>query len=119
MAPLLGSLLIDKRRCSGRGTNFFRARQKAAAIADRLSAIVYHGSTTQRQWVSTSFIFRRFIPLVTPIARGGTTQSPPSQVIPVYHGRSAARPADTRRSSLRSGRSAISTGSKKRCGNVE
>ena len=53
--------------------NFFRARQKAAAIADRLFAIVCREWTTQRRWGSTSFIFRRFIRSVTPIAKAEIT----------------------------------------------
>src|SRR5216117_1829686 len=61
--------------------NFFRARQKAATIADRLFAIVCRGWTTQRRWGSTLFIFHRFTRLVTPTARDGTIRPRPSRAI--------------------------------------
>src|SRR6266508_3092549 len=98
--------------------NFFHARQKAGAIADRRSAIVCLGWTTQRQWVSTLFIFRRFIQSVTPTAKAEITRLPASWVILASHGRSAAKLADTKRSSLHSGRWTISTGFKKKCEDI-
>src|SRR5206468_4897061 len=105
--------------CSERGTSFFRDQQKAAATEDRLSAIVCRGWTTRRQWVSTLFIFRRFIRLVTPTAKAETTRSRASRAIRACPGRSAARPAVTKQSSLRSGRWQISTGFKNRYANAE
>src|ERR1700704_5099020 len=95
--------------------NFFRARLKAGAIADRRFVIVYLGWPMQRKWVLTSFISRRFIPSVTRIAKAGTTRPHVIGMILVCHGQSAARPADTKRSSLHSGRWKILIGYRKRC----
>src|SRR4029077_18583530 len=95
--------------------NSFRALLKGGAIGERRFVIVYLGWTTQRKWVSTSFISRRFIPLVTRIAKAGITRSHASRAIPACHGRSAAKLADTKRSSLHSGRWKILIGYKKRC----
>ena len=94
--------------------NFSRARQKAAAIAVRLSAIVCHGWKTQRRWASTSFIFRRFIPLGTPTARAAIIRLPVNLATRACPGQLAVKRADTGRSSLHSGRWPISTGLKNR-----
>ena len=58
------------------GMNFFRAPPRAAAIAGRRCANACRGSTTPRRWDSTSFISRRSIRLVTPIAKAETIPSP-------------------------------------------
>ena len=99
--------------------NFSRARLKARVIAGRRFVIVYLGWTTQRQWVSTSFISRRFIPLATRIAKAGITRSYASRAIPACHGRSAAKLADTRQSSLHSGHWKILIGYRKKCESEE
>src|SRR5436190_21770473 len=91
------SSLIAGLHCSARGMNFSRARQRAAAIADRLFGIACRAWTTPRQWGLTSFIFRRFIRLVWLIARVAITRSLANQAILECHGRSAARRADIRR----------------------
>ena len=119
MLPLLAWWSIARPPYSQRGMSFFRARQRALGTADRRSAIVYRAWTMPGQWGSTSFIFRRFIRLVTRIAKAETTRSPASRVIRACRGRSVAKPADTKPSILRLGRWPISIGFKKRCANAE
>ena len=99
--------------------NFSRARRKAAAIAVRLSAIVCHESMTQRQWALMLFIFRRFIPLVTRIARAAITRLPVNRATQACRGQLAVKRADTKRSSLPSGCWPISIGFKNRYENAE
>ena len=77
---------IARWRCSARGMNFSRARQRATGIADRPSGIACRAWTTQRQWASTSFIFHRFIRSVRLVARVGITRSLVNQAIRECHG---------------------------------
>src|ERR1043166_1263469 len=119
MPPFPGEWSIGRGLLLRRGMNFFRARRKAAGIADRRSANVCRGWTMQRRWGLMSFIFRRFIRSVTPIAKAETTRSPASRATRACHGRSAARPADTRQSSRRSAHLRTLIGCRNRCANAE
>jgi Domain of unknown function (DUF3416). len=92
---------IAQWHCSARGMNFSRARQRATGIADRPFRDCLPRVDDAKQWGSTSFIFRRFIRSVGLIARVGITRSLANQAIRECHGRSAARPADTKRWNLR------------------
>src|SRR5437763_13110293 len=99
--------------------NFSRAQLKAGVIPGRRFVIVYLGWTTQRQWVSTSFISRRFIPLATGIARAGITRPCASRAIRECRGRSEAKLVDTKRSSRHLAHWKILIGYRKKCENGE
>src|SRR5206468_9198271 len=99
--------------------NFSRARQKVAVIADRLFAIVCHGSMRPKQWDSMSFISPRFIRSAIRTAKGAIIRSFVSQATRAFRGRSEAKRADTKRWSLHLERWAISIGFKNKCENVE
>ena len=114
-----GSLSIVQRHKPGRGMNFFRAPPKAAAIADRRSAIVYHGSKTPGQWASMSFIFHLFIRLAIRTAKVAIIRSSASLVTRACRGQSAAKQADTKQSSLHSARWPTLTGFKSTSENAE
>ena len=61
-------------RCLRRGMSSSRVRLRGSRTADRRFAIAFHGSTTPKQWASTSSISRRSIRSESPTEKVATIQ---------------------------------------------